>query len=748
MRTSRPRSGYAKITKMTGEKTVKVKKRSPPWILGGFVFLLLALLVVLQSSNLWKSFTIESASDTLALYALLSINFIAFVIFAFIFARSLLKLRQERRALILGSKIKSRLLKYFFAVSLLPIIAMAFFTYFFMNRFLERSFAQIPESVIRETRQMQNQAVENQNIKTNETVRMLATILDGREITDQNLTEIVRRGSLTHLEILSADNKILAASEKNIAAEQQIELENTLNSVRQNRFDDSSLSDGKGFDAAVAKFADGRKLVLVPDLRPETNVNEMMEKSLDEFDKLKPQLVKFRQIGLSTLGVLTFLLIFASSWTAFYIARGLTVPLKALAEGADEIARGNLTHRVDVFAEDELALLVSTFNEMSAKLEANSAEISERRRYIETVFQSLSTGVISFDGENRITTINKAAIELFKLENADFSNLELKQLVNEENRAILERLLNRAKRIGQASEQTILQRENADGSATANETLPVALSATALPRNFGEAGGAVLVIEDLTELIAAQRASAWQEVARRMAHEIKNPLTPIQLSAERIAKRFSNAGFQIADSKFQTEDHLDSGVQNLELTKVVDESTETILREVNSLKSMVDEFSRYARLPNARFESGDLNEIIKQAAALYEDREVKITLNLAENLPNAMVDDEQIKRVFVNLIENAVEAFDVTQPDKQISIKTFHDAARDLIVAEVADNGDGILPANFQKLFQPYFSTKGRGTGLGLAIVQRIVSEHGGKIRAGNNSAKGAKFVVELPITV
>ena len=694
---------------MTGEKErkVKIKKRSPPWILGGLVFLLLAALVVLQSSNLWKSFTIESASDTLALYALLSINFIAFVIFAFIFARSLLKLQRERRELVLGSKIKSRLLKYFFAVSLLPIIAMAFFSYLFMNRFLEKSFAQIPESVIRETRQMQNQAVGNQNTKTNELTQMLAAVLSGREITNQTLSQIVERGSLTHLEILSANNEVLAESGKNITSEQQIELENTLELVRQNQLNNSALSDGKGFDAAMATFSDGRKLVLIPDLRPETNVNEMIEKSLGEVDKLKKQQITVRQIGLSTLGVLTFLLIFASSWTAFYIARGLTVPLKALAEGADEIARGNLTHRVDIFAEDELALLVSTFNEMSAKLEANSAEISERRRYIETVLQSLSTGVISFDGENRITTINKAAIELFKLENADFSNLELKQLVNQENRAILERLLNRAKRIGQASEQTILQRENADESATANETLPVALSATALPGNFGETGGVVLVIEDLTELIAAQRASAWQEVARRMAHEIKNPLTPIQLSAERIAKRFQ---VQSPKSKVQSflnvfkptsdEENSKTEAQN---AKVIKEGTETILREVNSLKSMVDEFSRYARLPNARFESGDLNEIIKQAAALYEDREVKITLNLAENLPNAMVDDEQIKRVFVNLIENAVEAFDVTQPDKQISIKTFHDAARDLIVAEVADNGDGILPAEFPKTFPAVF---------------------------------------------
>ena len=183
-------------------------------------------------------------------------------------------------------------------------------------------------------------------------------------------------------------------------------------------------------------------------------------------------------------------------------------------------------------------MLVASFNQMSAKLEENSAELSERQRYIETVLQSLSTGVISFDEHNKVTTINQAAIQILKLEDADFTDFELSKLVTEENRIVLERLLNRAKRIGQASEQTALQREHADGSYATNLSLPVALTATALPRNFGETSGVVLVIEDLSELISAQRASAWSEVARRMAHEIKNPLTPIQLSAERIAKRF------------------------------------------------------------------------------------------------------------------------------------------------------------------------------------------------------------------
>ena len=427
------------------------------------------------------------------------------------------------------------------------------------------------------------------------------------------------------------------------------------------------------------------------------------------------------------------------------------MPIKALAEGADKIARGDLAHRVSVSAEDELALLVLTFNQMSAKLEENSVELEERRKYIETILQSLSTGVISLDSENRVSTINKAAIEILKIENVDSAQLDFAQFFNEENRSILERLVARAKRTGKASEQTILQRENTNGNLEMNGNLPVALSATALPENLaGKSRGIVLVIEDLSELITAQRASAWAEVARRMAHEIKNPLTPIQLSAERIAKRFSNLKFQIPNLKFSSGDFnaLNSEVWNPDLLKVVDESTETILREVNSLKTMVDEFSRFARLPNARLERGNVNDVITQTVFLYEDRlsDIQIKTRLEDNAPNSMIDEEQLRRVFVNLIENSIEAFDESQPEKQIFIKTFHDAARDLIVAEVSDNGSGISPSGFQKLFQPYFSTKGRETGLGLAIVQRIIGEHHGKIKAVSNKPRGAKFIIELPI--
>jgi len=704
------------------------------------VVVLFTLLVLLQSSNLWKTLSVTTATDTVLLYALSSLNFIAFTIFAFILIRSLLKLRQERKTLQLGSKIKTRLVVYFFAVSILPIIAMAVFSYLFMNRALERWFSQMPENVIRAASSVQESSSEAQNKRLADLGRVIARSIGTRTLEAPELEAIREAGDLARIEILGESGEVIIQSQASSANGDAMDA--LLRPLREGKLEAPEFSDGNGYDAAVTRLPDGRSVVIIATAFEETAAVNTYEESLRQFDLLKSQQVNVRQIGITTLGLLTFLLIFASSWTAFYIAKGLTRPIRSLAEGAKEIAEGNFAHRVDVLAEDELELLVNAFNEMSAKLEANSKELRERRRYIETILQSLSTGVISFDAMNRVTTINTAALRMLKMETANFDRIGLDKLVNPQNKAVLERVLSRAARTGQASEQTTLVKEHSDGSGGNGDGLPVALTATALPDN----SGTVLVIEDLSELIAAQRASAWQEVARRMAHEIKNPLTPIQLSAERIAKRLDRDldGARAAsgnESIHRTEDRRVT-------SKVVRDGTDTILREVASLKTMVDEFSRFARLPDIDLQPGDLNDVVRKVALLYQDRaeDVQLRLELASGLPGALLDEEQIKRVFVNLIDNSIEAFDGETGEKTVLIATRHDAARDLIVAEVSDNGKGISPADFQRLFQPYFSTKGRGTGLGLAIVHRIVSEHEGKIRAARSASGGAKFVIELPV--
>ena len=693
----------------------------------------LALLVILQSTNLWKEFSIESSSDLLLLYALSSLNFVALVIFGFIFLRSIIKLVRERRTFQLGAKIKTRLLIYFFAVSLLPIIAMAVFSYLFMNRALERWFTSIPENVIRQTRQLQQESIADRTAKLDDAAKMLAAVLDKNPVSDQELGRIAEAGNLSHIEVDTADNKIVAIFEKQLIPEQRSDLDALLSLSRSDPRA-PVLRDGRGFDVANAMLSDGRRLLVVPDLYSEENVSKIVDSSMVEFERLKQKQVTIRQVGMLTLGMLTFLLIFASSWIAFYVARGLTTPIKALAEGANEIAGGHLSHRVDVFAEDELELLVSAFNDMSARLESNSIELEERRKNIETVLETLPTGVVSFGPDGRVSTINSSAIDILRLGKTDHTGVGIKSLVAESNQNVVERLISRARRVGHASEQTVLHRDGENGNGVAGSECTIALTAVNLPAD----GGVVLVIEDLSELISAQRASAWQEVARRMAHEIKNPLTPIQLSAERIAKRFADTG--------RTANGGPDIVERRAIGEVVEESTATILREVMSLKSMVNEFSRFARLPDIELQLGDLNQVIMDAVAAFEGRTGRISIKteLAEDMPEISVDPEQLKRVFVNLMQNSAEA--MSGEAGQIVIRTRHDTARGLAVAEIADDGKGIAPADLQKLFQPYFSTKGRGTGLGLAIVSRMISEHRGRINVVANQPKGAKFIIELPV--
>ncbi|HLM54920.1 MAG TPA: ATP-binding protein, partial [Pyrinomonadaceae bacterium] len=386
-------------------------------------------------------------------------------------------------------------------------------------------------------------------------------------------------------------------------------------------------------------------------------------------------------------------------------------------------------------------------------LREKNLALEERRHYIETVLQTVSTGVISLDESDRVTTINSAALAMLRREQAPAPATPLSEVVSPDDLQLLERVLWRARLRGRAAEQLELARgaSQATQDGASSGVIPVALTATALtPRPDETRRGVVLVIEDLSELLAAQRAAAWSEVARRLAHEIKNPLTPIQLSAERIARNFRRAeeDERQAVSTSNGNGNGNGAAERERVARVVEECTATIGREVAGLKAMVDEFTRFARLPHSRLEHGDLNEVVRQAVALYEERleGVRMDVLLGRDLPPALLDAEQLRRVFVNLIDNAAEALGEGEGERRITVATGHDPARGLLIAEVADTGHGIARADFARLFQPYFSTRGRGTGLGLAIVHRIMTEHGGRIRAETNRPRGARMIIELPV--
>ncbi len=748
------------------------RKRSAPWLLGGLVLLLLSVLVVLQVFGLWEVFTPDTASDTLLLYALSSLNFVAFFVFTFIFVRNLVKLRRERRERQLGSKIKTRLIVYFITVSLLPITAMAVFSYIFFNRSLEKWFSSLPEEVVREASEAQRNEQSRQMESLREVASVVAVALEQQRVSGviyqdfaAQLAPLATSARLSMLAIVPPEGATEAASAEGLSSEQQATLLAAVARAARAGGDEIRMGDVL-FDVVVVPLGGARQLVAARARLADPSLGRLVA-GARTFEDFKRRQRKVRLLGLSTLGLLTLMLLFAATWSAIHLARGIATPIRALAEASDEVARGNLEHRVTAIADDELALLAASFNQMTAQLaenrrhieavaeelRVNNLALAERRDYIETVLESLSTGVVSLDERDRVTTINAAALVMLRLDAVPPPGTSLEALIIAEDQAMLARVLRRARLRGRAAEQVELARAASfdDGS---NRPMPVALTATALNPRPDEERGVVLVMEDLSELLAAQRAAAWSEVARRMAHEIKNPLTPIQLSAERIARNFhrrtgaDGSGGGASNGNSGNGANGDAGERE-RVARVIDECTTTITREVAGLKAMVDEFTRFARLPHPHLEHADLNKVVGDAVVLYEDRlgDARLDVRLAHTLPAAMLDAEQLRRVFVNLIDNAIEALaDTPVGERRITVATAHDPARSLLLAEVVDSGHGIAHADFPRLFQPYFSTRGRGTGLGLAIVQRIVNEHGGRIRAESNRPRGAKFTVELPV--
>ncbi len=412
----------------------RTRKRAAPWLFGGLVLLLLSVLVLLQVFGLWEVFTPDTASDTLLLYALSSLNFAAFIVFTFIFVRSLLKLRRERRERLLGSKIKTRLVVYFIAVSLLPITAMAVFSYMFFNRSLEKWFGSLPQDVVRQARQAQEESARDRADAVRDYAQAVAVSLVNNAEKPPNaqiLSAYAQEGSLAVLALVNGENgDVQQAAFGNGRALSETELSELVrlaNSAGPEVF--TFEAGGVAYDVSTKSLPNFQVLVAAREQKEGESLKRLIA-GAQTFEDFKRNQRKVRLLGLSTLGLLTLLLLFAATWSAIHLARGIGTPIRALAEAADEVAAGNLDHRVDAIADDELAVLAASFNDMTAQLsenrrriERNAAELNdknlaleERRNYIETVLRTLSTGVVSLDEANRVTTINDAARSMLRLE--------------------------------------------------------------------------------------------------------------------------------------------------------------------------------------------------------------------------------------------------------------------------------------------------------------------------------------------
>ena len=446
-------------------------------------------------------------------------------------------------------------------------------------------------------------------------------------------------------------------------------------------------------------------------------------------------------VYLSIFLMMTLMILVSATWTGLYLAKRITRPVQLLAAGAREIGAGRLDHRIEPETRDEFGSLVEAFNTMAGELAASqrklersrvdlerkNLQLDERRRYIETVLERIATGVISVGADARIETINTAALRLLELDH-DVVGRSVADVFAREDLRPLEALHARMRTVSSAAaaQEIALLRDGRE--------VHLAAAATPLQGEDGTFAGAVLVFDDVTPLIRTQRVAAWRDVARRLAHEIKNPLTPIQLCAERMRRQFSGAPPAAR--------------------ALVEECTTTIVGEVESLKALVDEFAQFARMPAPRAIPSDLNGVLTETLALYNGlfREIRIEPRLANGLPGVRLDVEQIRRVVINLVDNAVEALGGSgappRPNGDaptIVVETRPDPANAVVRLTVSDNGPGISPADRDKLFMPYYSTKRRGSGLGLAIVRRIIAEHGGSIEATDNDPHGTVFTIELP---
>jgi two-component system nitrogen regulation sensor histidine kinase NtrY len=486
-------------------------------------------------------------------------------------------------------------------------------------------------------------------------------------------------------------------------------------------------------------------VLVVSSYIPVSLVNKVDEIAsvFDDYKDTNPLKYPMKTTYLVILIMITLVIIFVAIWIGLYLARELTVPVERLVYGAQAVGAGNLDVRVPAFGHDEIATLVQSFNKMTQDLRDNRArliqagnDLEKRRLQLEAVLANVNTGVISIDSGGEITTFNPAAAKLLRIAPGDAVGRKYRDVFKGEAAQLAEvigRTVESANRSGVASLPENAQWNFRTGEPDSANEHVTSLSAVVTPLHESEAHwGVVAVVDDMTHLIKGQREMAWREVARRIAHEIKNPLTPIKLSAQRLQRRLGSGQPRTAET-----------------LALLQECTETIIKHTDELKEMVNEFSNFARFPEANPAPHDLNATLKESLKLFEQghQDVEFKLSLEPKLPIFEFDRDQIKRVVINLLDNAVAALQAKPPGRprRVTVSTHYHDQLQIAVLEVGDNGPGMTDEVKGRVFEPYFSTKKEGTGLGLAIAKRIVNDHDGFIRIHSAPGEGTKFVIELP---
>ena len=731
------------------------RRRRETWIIAGIIAAVI-LLAVFQF-RLPQSLGTGSLGTDAVLIALIDLNLILLVLLVFLVGRNIAKLIFERRRRIMGSHLRTRLVGAFVAIALLPATLLFLVAMVFVQNSIERWFNGQVETSLEGSLEVAHAYYQDLAGTALGFARQLATrigtegLLGRRDALKRFLDQHRTEYQLDMVEVFAHDHALGRSRREDLTGRVGVGPATEL-IRRASKGEEATLVDPVGdadmIRAAAPVMVDGRTMgvVVVDSYVPRSVVKrrEESERAFNEYLRLKIQRRPIQTNYTITLAVATIVVLFSATWFGFYLARGITVPIQRLAEGTRAVAQGDLDHRIEGEGEDEIGTLVTAFNRMTAELKTGRTELESRRRYLETVLANITAGVVSADAEGRITTMNRAAESLLGMAAATAVGRRIEEVFASDAYVDVRQLAAELRTGYPAMAAPVaraLYGSNGDGTpverqlkvARDGQELAVLLTGTRLVTEGFGPRGLVLFFEDVTHLLRVQRMEAWREVARRIAHEIKNPLTPIQLSAQRLRRRF--AAQLGADGA------------------VFDECTRTIIQQVEDLKALVNEFSTFARMPAGAHTPQDLNRVVEEAIVLFREghREIEFAFDPGPDLPELEVDREGIKRAVINLLDNAVAACAARRAvapgdAARVELRTKHDLGLGVVRLEIADNGPGMSPEVKARLFEPYFSTKPDGTGLGLAIVSAIVADHNGFIRVRDNLPRGSRFVMEFPV--
>lgn len=689
-------------------------------------------------------------SNQILMFILININLLLLLLLIFLVVRNLVKLLYDHKRKVMGAKLRMRLVIAFVALTLLPTTVLFVFAINFITSSIEFWFNVPVEQALENSLSVgrsfyQRAEQENRYLLERVVYQIQRKKLLDPEKSDalSNYIQVVQREfNVNAIEVYAADTHRLAYAVSSALEDRPLEYVSAAD-LRKSQTNDGvhtvtttsgsaellrtigSVPFGVPPEAAEALVA--ISFYVPPGLSASM---DSIVRGFEEYQQIKLLKRPITSFFYITLSVVALLVVFCAVWFGFYLAKTITIPLMQLAEGTRRVAEGDLSFALNVQGDDEIGSLVAAFNKMTRDLRIGreqlelsaqmlrqqNIEIEERRRYMEIVLKNVSAGVITLDSNGIITTFNTAAENMLNLRSEEILAKSYRKLVPVSQLKVAEEIRETLANTGEESLEIPL-RLSIDGRARS-----FLASLNALKDEAGRNIGMVMVIDDLTELEKAQRMVAWREVARRIAHEVKNPLTPITLSAQRLKRRYSKI---INESVF-------------------DECTEMIINHVELIRNLVNEFSAFARFPTADPKPCMLTPIIEESIALYREGHPSITfnLNIQDTLPIMSLDRQQFKQAMINLVDNAVTA---VRSAGVVNVNVFHDPILKLVRIEVADDGVGISDEDKIRLFEPNFSTKKSGMGLGLTIVNSIVTDHNGRISAQDNYPRGAKFVIELP---